>query len=651
MSLKTLWPQIQEAWDHRINQNIEPCFEKVAWLKQEMGISSLELVDQERVRLLFEEYTSERVLLLDVISLFASTERLLGHSSRHEKMMKISEDLVFQYGVFDSFYFYFERGISFYAVGDFSPALEAFLKAESIASQRKNLQQEFIASANLTFCLENLGFPYQKVLDRVKVIMQKLDRSDFSKQVFGQIQLLEMRNFFLNGEFRSFLHEGKLSQQPDYQSIYYLQYLRQLPYHAYFKANEESAIEPIQNLSAHFFHKRFRLGTLQGAIHPDDQSNSDIKPSELIDRIYLWTWNWLRDSQKYSIDKVFLMLENLNLDLVLGRMTVEDKQILRNALLWISLFTPLSVKRIGALLDKLKPIEFSHPLLELESLVVHYFIASRDGSQVLVEDYHRLMTQHPLWNKSDLLFKCLVLRSQGEGEKCGGEDFSLDLLAQKLSGFLFKENDSRNLKHVSVRMRTFSIIEKDSGRKTISVPLCFAFDLLYRKKTVSCQEFLDHCFSIPNYDASIHSTKIYNLLARMKKLTGGALRFGIKSEMVYAEGSWEDVEVQGNVDIATASGVSSAWNSFLRIGGTQEESTSSKEKSKHQDWFKELTRFESFGRRHFENVSGLPRSTANRVLDRWVKNRWLVKMGAGRSTQYRFVVHAQEKLFKGEIQC
>src|SRR5207237_1271108 len=147
------------------------------------------------------------------------------------------------------------------------------------------------------------------------------------------------------------------------------------------------------------------------------------KPSEKVDRIYLWVWNWLRDEEGFHVSRIATSLAGGWVTGAAGRFTVEDKLLIRNSLLWLSLFDPESRQRIDELLESLAiPSPSRCPLLDLEHLVIRHLIALRDGDSSSASDALSLMTRHPLWSSPEILFRQLVegVRSGASGESFGG---------------------------------------------------------------------------------------------------------------------------------------------------------------------------------------------------------------------------------------
>ncbi len=97
---------------------------------------------------------------------------------------------------------------------------------------------------------------------------------------------------------------------------------------------------------------------------------------------------------------------------------------------------------------------------------------------------------------------------------------------------------------VTVDMARYELRDALSGKKTVSEPMCVALDLLKTQGTVSCEAFAQACFSLRTYDSLVHNGKIFNLLARLKKLTGGEPRFRMKSGFVLADGAWDGITIR-----------------------------------------------------------------------------------------------------------
>ena len=300
-------------------------------------------------------------------------------------------------------------------------------------------------------------------------------------------------------------------------------------------------------------------------------------------------------------------------------MSVEDGQLLRNAFGWLALFDATSERRLrslAGLCGQSKGPEDS--IFTLEYLVTQYLVAVRDGNQVLESDYLTSLKSHPLWNASDLVFNQLV---QGVMGKKG--------VPPQLEGVVLRIKDlvsptrAPKKKGILVDEALGQIVQAKSGRKIISLPLARALSLLKAQQTISNEEFIQACFGLHTYDPSIHNGKIFNLLTRLKALTGDDLNYRMKQGYIYAEGTWRSVHF---VTRSTPPKVVTPPPSR-----SVEEVRSVKARNILPAWNGLISRLE------IESRIGRPRSSTNRLITRWIGEGRIRKEGNSKSTRYAYL--------------
>jgi hypothetical protein len=184
-------------------------------------------------------------------------------------------------------------------------------------------------------------------------------------------------------------------------------------------------------------------------------------------------------------------------------------------------------------------------------------------------------------------------------------------------------------------MARYEIQETATGKKTISEPMCLALDLLRTRGTVSCDELTQVCFNLRSYDPLVHNGKIFNLLARLKKLTTNRPRFRMKSGHVLADGPWDGILLRKAHLSPADLRFSPEWKGLL-YDATEDmpraaparHGESPSELAARVPWDKELSR------RDLEQHIGRPRSTTNRILKKWLDEGLIVRRGNARSTRY-----------------
>ncbi len=146
-------------------------------------------------------------------------------------------------------------------------------------------------------------------------------------------------------------------------------------------------------------------------------------------------------------------------------------------------------------------------------------------------------------------------------------------------------------------------------------------------------EFALVCFGLSRFDAEIHNPKVFNLLARMKALKTPGIRFQLKSGRIYASGSWEGVRFVRPHGMGLQLESRAGWNELFEkkqkpIEPAAERWVKPSVALKQAEKNTELTREE------IERMTGKSRSTATRLLNRWLKDGILKKVGRAKNTRY-----------------
>ncbi|MEK6705312.1 MAG: hypothetical protein AABZ06_05945 [Bdellovibrionota bacterium] len=623
--------RIQHAWDLRRAQKIEECLRLVPVLKAEVAGSELDPAQEAELQLLE-----------------ASLLRVQGKIDRARTKVEETGEYLFKCGVGVHFNLEFERGVTFLLDGSFAEALDHFLRAAVICrASDRDMERKIQALLNAAICMENLQLPMEKTLSEIESAMD--ERGDVSG-VKDQLCALRVRQTFRQGQIDASFASAEKSSPEMNQARYQALWMTALPWHSRFRLADGEALS---NLSAApFFHqKNYRLRTLQGILHPQDINAP--RASDFADRIYLWVWMWLRSPKEFPLERILAVLSQTELDQILYRLTAEDRQMLRNALLWLGLFDPASSASLQSLLRRLGQSGLRHdPVFEIEWLLVLWLQAERDGKSLVAKDTLTALRLHKLWNSSEIRFREIVEQIQGKGPSgacTGGESF--DGLVGHLRQLLDRE-DSTFGERLLVDLDRFQIRVTSTGESLISQPIAWALEILRDQETVSCEEFALVCFGIRRYDELIHRAKIMNLLSRIKYLftsaAVGPLRLGIKSGFVFAHGSWKGLMLVKSEASPLRVRFAPEWKQFIHSGGQSERrngdllSTKTSQQSSQNIFVNKVS--ETLRREELEDLIGKSRATANRQLLMWRKQGLLFKEGGARSTRYRLSEKLQAQL-------
>lgn len=633
--MESLAQNIAKAWQLRIDLQLEDCLSAITELKQSLGIPNGHL-RPEQVQSLFS--TTEPRMAADLLLLFASLARVYGDPQYADQLLALIDSELKALGIHDHYRVAYENGRSHFMAGEYSLALEEFLSAR--VRSRSDLER-LCACSNILFCMENLAIPYEKMLAEVNGLVEKLEDEHDLRKVVTQMQAFKQRELFHLGKIDQLKpRETKQSKASFDQSQYFRLWLGQLPYHSLFDSDQTNQLARLSMESSFLDHKSYRLRTLQGMLHPSDYMI--VKPSEWVDRLYLWVWRWLTAPGRFPLERVVALLKELDIEKVSYRLTAEDSQLLRNALLWLGLFDRSSERAMRPLLTKIKMHGCNFPLLELEALVVDYFSALRNDNDLLAQDTRQLLKGHVLWKAKCLHFKSLA-------EAVSKEDVAvpsqLQPLVEMLKLTLCKEDAAAGTITIDLNR---NLITEDAGKsKVISESLCAAFELLKSQPCVSCEEFARVVFGLHTFDSLIHQPKIFNLLARMKSITKNQPRFGVKSGNIIAQGPWKHIIFKktdiGPFGIEFVKG----WTP-LRSGPTSGDANGLRRNSEALspekiDWKNGLTR------RELEEQLGIPRSSMNRILAKWLRSSKISRKGLSSNTYYVFNPAAKARSEKGMV--
>lgn len=611
------------AWSFRMDQRHTECRELVQELRVALP------VQPKAVTLEFLEGLPEEEFLFycDFLCLFASLQRADGFFSESEILLKLLNSVAHLRGN-APFHLKFQSGLNALYRGDYSQGLELFLMARSTAP---GIEEKIYCLSNMLSCLESLGQSFDTVLDELRKHLDKIEPAKMLG-VREQFDMLQTRQAFRRGDFEQ-IFSGTQGTRVN-QAYHFKFWCSELPYHRFFLALTREEKEKYFTDNPHFLHKAYRTRTLQGVIHPDDLDK--FNPSELSDRIYLWTWRWLLDPENHSIEKVLVILENGNLSELLQALSLEDCHLVRNALLWMALLNPSQSTSLERLAKSVRPTQtYPHPLLEFEEGVVTYLLKLRKKEDDAAKLFSKLK-KNLLWENASLFLCDLV-----ESEPTQRRTRALDGLIERVQKATQEKKDfKKGQLYVDYSQ---SMLIWDGGRKReISEPLCFAVDLLKRKECVTFEEFLAVCFGLPRFDSFVHNAKVYNLLSRLKNALPKDVEVKTKNNRIYVDGSWENVVFCEKEQAFEKVTRRQEWKFCLEKSrpAVPRKSTSPSpsvvlaEKGDNAL----MTRAE------LEKMIGKSRATASRILFEWLQEGYIKRVGKAKNTKYLVLTPLESKI-------
>lgn len=171
-----------------------------------------------------------------------------------------------------------------------------------------------------------------------------------------------------------------------------------------------------------------------------------------------------------------------------------------------------------------------------------------------------------------------------------------------------------------------------------SEPLSKAFHLLSKNRLVFFEDFLFQCFEIPNYDPEIHSTKIRNLISRIKVMLPSTLKIKTKNERILCLGDWSIIYIQNQSEIQMLLRKSSSWRWLLSelIEHQKVKVEFRKMDIKKMSELRSLQKKKKYSRSEVEQIWGVSKATANRRIQKLLFQRKIRKFGDGKNIQYEF---------------
>ena len=614
--------QVDQAWDHRWSSEIEAVIRMFPEFRAEIGLPLFGTISEE-----FESEWSKQnlssqdaILKSDALLLSASVLRLKGSLDQAKILQDHALTILMSGGLTGSFRFHFERGLLAFMSGKFLPAIEDFFSASRHTS---NPIYRLLALSNTMFCLENLGIDSSGVAEEIELIRQ--NKSLHSHEVYrsneSQLRAYRMREAFRNGKMDAALSEVEEAGNLEVldQPSYYARFLMLLPYTSAHRALSKTESTRLLSHPQSFFQKGFVIRTLLAQTNADDQAY--VRLSDRIDRLYVWTWQWLNSPENFSSDRLMEAVNDVLTRLDFSETTLEDQVLLRNAMGWLGLADEAFKNQTRLVTQKLQKVSSSQfPMFEMEWAIIQLLNAKLQGHKIIFRDTLASLKKHTLWNSKEILISDLV-------KSIDTHPITTRILSGKM-----RTRTSQD-KQIRIDMNSYVITDLQNQKKILSQPMCLAFHLLNEETTVSFSEFARIVFGLYQYESDIHQAKIYNLLARMKIIARNHLSFQVRGGMILCEGSYQSIEILNPSELSKhLRGESLGF--YLTKGKVMGELV--KKNIAFAKIRKKFGASPSFSREDVQHEADLTKSTANRVLEKLVKDKKIEKNGTGKNTFYRF---------------
>jgi hypothetical protein len=634
---------LSRAWALRGEQRNEECL--ALWPALRAGLEIPAEVTAEWITHSLSREDSAEVL--EALALEASLLRARKRLAASDLRLDLLDGVLRECGRTGFFQIHFQRGLNCLTRGDYVNALEQFLAASRRA---ETAHDKIFAESNALFCMDDLGLPCRDALARVEELLGSVAETPGLPGALSgaraQVRHFHHRIAFRNGElagiFPSRASGGELNQ-----CDYFRFWVGRLPYHSFHGADASALVEFLQSPPS-FFEKSYRKFTLQGIC--GDREPGRVKPSELADRIYLWTWNWMAAPESFPVLRLATAIAELS---ALGNwhhFTAEDSQLLRNALLWLGLFDPDAERQLEKRLHGLPSAVERAPLLELERGAIAYLSALHRGDSEEAERRYAICVSHPLWSAPAIGFRELVAAVR-EGDPSLSSP-ALRKLARSLVDLLARGKDIRR-EPIVIDPAVNEIHNRLTGDRVVNEGICRAMELLRRSSVTPLEALSSACFGIEDFDSLTHAHRVFRLLARMRRALSPVLEFRTKTGFVIAEGDWSKIAFLSRCAERHALSEQAEWKAFLR--GAEEirpAARSAESKTRAEESSPPAPIPEVVSRKELERITGRSRASVNRVLQRWEQQGWVKKEGRARATRYWLSRKLRARIeSEGEVVC
>ncbi len=475
-------------------------------------------------------------------------------------------------------HYFLQKSLNLLSQSNYLGALDLFMQARPLA---KTSLEKILTEANILVCYENIHLPLKGQLTRVNSLLESEKDREIVNFISNVTSAMQLREDFQNAHLETLLEPP--TQTPFQKAALHLFYLN-LPYIKQNSALQGRYAEKIFE-NTNLPYRSYRIQTLFHDTHFEILQKIETK--ERIDRLYLWTWKWLQDPTVISEGSLKDLIDELASTTQPGALTHEDKGMLKNALGWIKIFSPALAKShaFKQLLPLAPKEQVSHsPLFDFEARLLKV-LKNQDQAE------SRRLKNDPVYNHPLACWKDVLSHLKRR-------------LRQKPSRF-----------QVMVDLNSHQIAW--DGKVLVSQPLSLCLALFKDKAVVSFSELLESAFGIPEYDSGIHSAKINNLLQRAKKIFGSRLQIITRQHNVY---------------------ILNANRDFIEIHKQSLTSqTPDIENSNHiKQYFnlKSVLRGTKSSRKEIQSLLKTTKATTNRLLNLWLEEGRVERVGHGRSSYY-----------------
>jgi hypothetical protein len=575
--------EIEKAWTLRFQNKTSPFIETVKKLSQNTP-------------------TNPQILLLN-----ASLQRLTNNILESENMVKKAYEICQDQGIPAPHELFFQRGLNLYHKGLYVSAYEDFNTAAETA---RHGTQRSMARLNQIFCLDCIGSPLLHTGGEIEKKLATLEEKEVLPALAEQLEAFRFRLNFRRGIFVSRIPQY-LHTQTDYLNLW----ICQLPYHTGYDSDFAALIDKALDAKNAFYQRRYRIEMIMGK---SETSGENVSPKEMADRLYLWVWRWICTGDVFLFKECVAQVDQLSEYAISNKLTFEDRILMSNALKWIFLFASSDEDEMEYSELCLTDSQTSgYELLNAESKMIDLFKEFKKNNS---------MNYPAEFEDSSIYFSSLI------NGALKGQLVSRNKLIEKLSinlQSLLKVNLKAEAE-LLVDIPNHKVIQLKHKKEFISAPLCSLIDLLTKRRALSFDEIMVHCFGFQKYDEIHHQSRIFNLISRLKKIFPKEFQFYTKSGKLFCHGPYE------NIIILRPHLLTEQINQYFPIKKT--ESLKVTPLGKLSDVLmrlgKELGDKREFSRKDLEKLIGRSRSTSYRTIKKLCQKGLIKTSGTAKNTIY-----------------
>ena len=551
----------------------------------------------------------------------------------HDWLQERHSPLVFQY--------HLQSGLNSLAQGGRSKAMHDFVAAKALAVTPLEL---LFSGINLVLCLEDLGFDYDHELDGVKSLLLTHAHETWAYSILAEYEALCLRKAFRTADIQYIRQLCDAGFTGD-QAKYYIAFITNLPFfvaHEDLRAVAKKAVASLVERINEGYLVPFELRTIRG-LTVDDDDSVEVRSTERIERIYLWTWRWLLAPHAHDLNRI-LQTKDVLFKRAVGILTRDDFLKLENALRWLAFFAGVDSASISSITHKLQfTSQREVPLLDYESLLLDWLFARRDDDLRTMDQIGRKLEHHSLVENKDFSLTTLVksLIESIENSPPPWDNLYPALREMFTPQTATKDGISIDVMSGQVKCFKNNILTHDVRSLAIAQLLSFAT----RIATVPAAEVMHRVFGIPRFDVAQHEQKLGKLLVQVNKISKPWLRFSRRSALIYIDGD------RSKARMASTTPHSECWGlqedgagALLRTSAALGVSSAEKVKIAKDN---QVGSDALMTRQDIQEMLNCSKSAATERIHEWIEAGQIARLGEGKASRYKLMAkYSWEQLLR-----